>query len=319
MPLYHYHPPKPTDEKWYNQTEPSECSIEELEQLRKLPEYTTKQKAIQIVLFLIFGIFKIVTAISFALISGPFFLVAAAIWRSLNRPESWRSFLKKVWASVARIFLFLLGFHRIRYHGQLDPEARFIIGNHTCFFDGWLFLPFGPRPLGKKEMLNIPIIREMSDIYQGIPVDRSKNTGVAKLLVELASDKNSPLIMIMPEGASTSGDYMLRFHLGAFLSDLPVQPCSIRYTLYGTTRSISHISFFHNHPYHWIVFLGIPSITIDITLMPSMSIKTDGENDPRKFADATSLRIANDLGVRLLSLSSNSIYKKAPAAPQPAK
>lgn len=310
MPFYHYHPPKPTDDKWYHQEAPDECSIEELEQLRKIPTYSTVQKIIQVIYFLIFGIVKIIAAVSFALVAGPFFLICAAIWRSVNRPESWRAVLKKIWSTFARVFLFFLGFHRIRYHGSLDPEARFICANHTCFFDGWLFLPFGPRPLGKKEMLDIPVIREMSDIYQGIPVDRSKSTGVSKLLIELASDKNSPLISILPEGASTSGDYMLRFHLGAFLSDLPVQPCSIRYTIYGTTRSLSHISFFHHQMYQWIVFLGIPSITIDINLMPSMCLKTDGQNDPRTFADKTSLCIANNLGVRLLNLSSNAIYKK---------
>lgn len=310
MPLISYRPPYPTDQKWHHQEAPDECSIEELGQLRKIPTYTTKQKIIQIIYFLIFGIFKIVTALSFSLITGPLFIIAASIWKALNRPETLRNILKKVWSSVARILLFLLGFHRIRYHGELDPDARFIVANHVCFFDGWLFLPFGVRPLGKKEMLNIPVIREMADVYQAIPVDRSKNAGVSKLLIDFASNKDSPMIMILPEGASTSGDYMLRFHLGAFLSDLPVQPCSIRYTVYGSTSEISHVSFFHHQFFQMIVFLGIPSITIDINMMSSMSIKTDGKNDPRVFADTASLRIANDLGVRLLSLSSNSIYKK---------
>jgi len=183
-----------------------------------------------------------------------------------------------MWSSCARIFIFFLGYTRIRFHGKLDPDSRFIIANHTCFFDSWMFLPFGPRILGKKEILNIPVIREMSEVYQGISVDRSKSTGVTKLLVEAASDKNSPCIMMMPEGASTSGDYMFRFHLGAFLSDLPVEVCSIRYTLWGTSRNISHISFFHHTPYQLIVFLGIPAMTVDITFLGSMSLKTEGQN-----------------------------------------
>ena len=303
-------PPITEDLSLHNQTQPSECTVEELEDLRKFPVYTQNQKILHIIYFLIFGIVKIIFSLSFALIAGPFFIIACTIWKSIGRPESWRDPLKKMWSAMARVFLFLMGFHRINFHGSLDSDARFIVANHVCFFDGWLFLPFGPRPLGKKEMLNIPIIREMNEIYQGIPVDRSKSTGVSKLLMELAADKNSPLIMILPEGASTSGEYMLRFHLGAFLSDLPVQPASIRYTIYGTPGNLSHVSFFHHQNYQWLVFLGIPSIKIDINLYPPMSLKSEGKNDPRIFADQTSLRIANELGVRLLSLTSNSIYKK---------
>ena len=60
-----------------------------------------------------------------------------------------------------------------------------------------------------------------------------------------------------------------------------------------------------------IAFLGIPSLKIDITFLEPMSIKAYGDDDPaRKFADAVSLRIANQLGVNLINLSSNSIYKK---------
>ncbi|OHT06191.1 Acyltransferase family protein [Tritrichomonas foetus] len=308
--LVHTIPKIPTDKSLYNQTEPSECTVEELKELRKFPKYNTIQKVIHAIYFIIFGIPKIILSLLFALIAGPFFLIAAGIWRSIGRPESWRNPLKKIWSSMARVFLFLMGFHRIHYHGGLDADSRFIVANHICFFDGWLFLPFGPRPLGKKEMLNIPILREMADVYRGIPVDRSKSSGVAKQLVEFAQDKNSPMIMILPEGASTSGEYMLRFHLGAFLSDLPVQPASIRYTIYGSPASLSHVSYFHHQPYQWIVFLGIPSIKIDIHLFQPMSLKSEGQNDPRTFADQTSLKIANELGVRLLNLSSSSIYKK---------
>ena len=307
----HYHPPKPKDDALYNQKTVSECTIEELKKLRREPKYTTGQKVIQIILFLIFGIAKAVLAFLFALLVGPIFILLVSIWNFAGKPEPWRNKLKAFWAACTRIFLFLLGFTRIRYHGHIDPDSRFLIANHTCFFDGWLFLPFGIRPLGKKELFNLPVIHEMNDIYQGIPVDREKSTGVTKVLIDAASDRNSPLISIMPEGASTSGDYMFRFHLGAFLSDLPVETAAIRYTLWGTSRSISHISFFHHDPYHWIVFLGIPAMSVDIYFLGPMNLKTDGANDPRQFADAAALRIGNFLGVRVLSLTSSSIFKKS--------
>ena len=309
----HYHPPLPKDKKLYNQDAPTEVTIEELLQYRKVPTYSTSILVIQIIMTLLFGVVKVILALAFGLIAGPFFILAASIWRSVGRPESWRNPLKKLWSTLARIFLFFLGYAKVNFHGTPDPDARFLVANHTCFFDGWFFLPFGPRPLGKKELLDIPCIRDMAEVYEGIPVDRSKSCGLTKELIANAKDSSRPLIMIMPEGASTSGDYMLRFHLGAFLTDLPVQPATIRYTLWGTSRKISHISFFHNYPRHWLAFLSIPFITVDITFLQSMNIKTDGDNDPRKFADNVSLRIANTLGVRLLSLGSSSIYKNKDA------
>jgi hypothetical protein len=204
----------------------------------------------------------------------------------------------------------LLGFVRIQFHGEIDPSARFVVANHICFFDAWLFLGLGMRPLGKKELFALPFLRDVADLYDAIAVDRSRNTGITRLLVENAKDPERPPILMMPEGASTSGDYMLRFHLGAFLSDLPVQLVAIRYRLWGTTRTIAHISFFHNYLYHWLVFLGVPWITADVHFLGSMSLKEVEDLSPRALADQAGLKIANALGVRIISLSSSALFKK---------
>ncbi|OHT13025.1 Acyltransferase family protein [Tritrichomonas foetus] len=310
MSLYHYHPPFPTNENLYHQTKPSEVTLEELEELRKIPKYNIFQKIHHVVYFMIFGIPKVIFASMFMFVAGPTFLIACAIWRILGSPASSRYYLKILWSYISRIFLFLIGFVKITFHGQVDPNARFITPNHTCFFDGWYFTPLGPRIIGKKELLDIPLLKDVSEIFEGIPVDRSKHTGISQVLIESANNPKEPMILIFPEGASTSGDYMFRFHLGAFLSDLPVQPTTIRYTIFGTSRDLHHISHFHHDWYMLFVFLGIPAIKIDITFLESMSIKSVGLDNPRAFADDVSLRIANELGVKLISLSSNSIFKK---------
>jgi 1-acyl-sn-glycerol-3-phosphate acyltransferase len=273
-----------------------------------LPHYSTGQKLIQINYFIIFAPLKVALGLAFGITAGILYIVAANIWRFLGRPDSGRAILKAVWVVISRIFLFLIGFHRIRYRGQVDSDTRFLVANHTCFFDGWFFTPWGPRILGKKEMLKVPLMRENADVFQAIGVDRGKSQGLTKTLIENAKDPNAPIVLILSEGASTSGDYMLRFHLGAFLSDLPVQPAAVRYTLYGTSRKIAHISFFHHQLWQVIVFLGIPSITLDINFLEASTIKSY-ENDPRKFADANSLKIANFLGVRLLSRSSSELFR----------
>ena len=306
MKFYHLHPPLPKDESLYHQTAPTEVTIDELKELRKLPKYTPFARFMHIVLFIIFGIPKTILATIFVLITVPFFVVGCAIWRTLGKPQKGRQILIKYWALIARIFLFFVGYTKVNFHGHFDPDARIITPNHTCYFDGWLFLGMGPRALAKKEICETPILRDVSDVYQGIMVDRTKSTGVTKVIIESANDPSKPVILIFPEGASTSGDYMLRFHL----SDLPVQPVTIRYTIFGTTREISNISNFHHDPYHLIVFLGIPFMKVDVTFLEPISIKNIKDQNPRTFADEVSLRIGNELGVRVLSLTSSSLFKK---------
>jgi 1-acyl-sn-glycerol-3-phosphate acyltransferase len=119
------------------------------------------------------------------------------------------------------VLLLSVGLVRITFSWQINQDARFIVPNHLCFFDGFLFLGLPFRPLGKRELLHIPCLTDMCDVHNGITVDRTRSSGMLQVLLESANDPNKPAIVILPEGASTSGDDMLRFHLGAFLSDLP--------------------------------------------------------------------------------------------------
>ena len=297
------------DEKYTNQTELTPTTVEEIRKLRKPPKYNGIYLIIQIILFMTIGILRAFVAGIYALIVGGLYMILVTFWRSFGCPEKFRNFLMMMWSSGARVFLFLIGFVNIRFHGECDSESRFVVSNHTCFFDSWLFLPFYPKPLEKKEIFNLPLIRDMCEVFGGIPVDRTKACGLTKELLRNAEDPNNPQIFCMPEGATTNGEYMFRFHLGAFLSDLPVQPAAIRYTLWGTNRKISTISFFQNHPRQWIAFLGIPFITVDIFFLDVMSIKVDAENDPRVFADKVSLAIGNRLGCKVLNLTTSTIFK----------
>jgi 1-acyl-sn-glycerol-3-phosphate acyltransferase len=308
--MYHYHPPLPKDPSLYNQTSLTEVSESDLAQLRRFPRYSLFQKLLHIVYFLIFGVVKLLSILMFAIIAAPFFTACCAIWRAAGRPESGRRFCRGLWALITRVLLLTVGIMRITFSGQIDPDASFIVPNHVCFFDGWLFLGLGFRPLGKRELLRIPCLKDMCEVYDGIPVDRTRSSGISQVLIESANDPNKPAILILPEGASTSGDYMFRFHLGAFLSDLPVQLVTIRYKIWGTTRTLHHISFFHHHPYFALVFLGVPWITVDVQFHESMTIKEIEGQSPRAFADAAGLRIASKLGVMMISLSSSALYKK---------
>ena len=297
------------DENYSHQTELTETTTKELKKLRKPPKYSFKHKFLQILLFIIIGIPRSIFALIFCAIFGFIFIASVTIWRTFGSPEHYRKFLMLLWASGARILLLILGVIKISFHGEYDTDSRFIVSNHISFFDSWLFLPFNPKPLETKEILTLPILRDMSDVFGGIAVDRTKSTGLTKDLLKNAEDTNAPQIFCMPEGATTNGEYMYRFHLGAFLSDLPVQPAAIKYTLWGTNKKISNISYFHEYPKTFIALLGIPAMTVDVTFLEVMNIKADAENDPRKFADIVSLMIGNYLGVKVLNLTTSTLFK----------
>jgi 1-acyl-sn-glycerol-3-phosphate acyltransferase len=285
-------------------------NLEELRRLRKPPKYGVLHSLLQLLLFCIFGPIKIVIGLTYSVVAGAIFIGLCAIWRAFGSPDPFRTPLKLLWSALSRILLFILGIFKINYHGQPDSDARFLISNHACFFDAWLLMPLLPRPLDKVELLSIPCFREIWDVFDGIAVDRRRSCGMTKVLIDGAANSNQPMIQLFPEGATTNGDYMLRFHLGAFLSDLPIQPAAIRYTCWGTVKKISHISWFHNYPRHWISFLSIPAITVDVTFLETVSMKRqDDENDPRKFADSVALIIGNFLGIRVVDQTSSAIYK----------
>ena len=297
--LYDYHPP--SHKEYLKQDHLTDSTVEEIKKLRKPPKYKYFQKFLHILLFIIFGIPKMIFSLCFLLTAGLLFVLLTFIWRSIGKPLLFKKLLMVYWVSFARILLFLLGFLHINYHGEYNKESRFLVSNHICFFDQWLFLPFYPRPLDKKETLSLPILKDMCEIFDGISVDRSKPNGLTKELLKNAQNTIDPQILLMPEGCSTSGDYMLRFHLGAFLSDLPVQPAAIRYTLWGTNRKLSHLSFFQNNLYQFVIFLGIPFITIDVFFLEVVSIKGNTENDRRNFAYVFYLKIFNKLCVKFFN------------------
>jgi len=305
--LYDFHPIY--QEQYTNQTQLLDTTVEEIKKLRKPPKYSTKALIIQIALFIIIGIPRAIISFTFAVIAGVIFIVLVAFWRAFGNPPQFRRFLMVYWVSFSRILLFLLGIVHINFHGEYDTESRFLVANHVFFFDSWLFLPFFPRPLDRKEIFSLPCLREMCDVFGGIAVDRSKACGLTKELIKNAENPHKPQIILMPEGCNTNGEYMLRFHLGAFLSDLPVQPAAIRYTMWGTNRKISHMSFFQDHIKQWMAFLSIPAITVDVQFLEVMSIKAGSDSDPRKFADSVSMLIGNKLGVKVYNMTSSPLFK----------
>jgi hypothetical protein len=157
-------------------------------------------------------------------------------------------------------------------------------------------------------MHELPAGKAVLEVFRGFVVDRSKSCGLTKYQLQNLSPNDDRLIQIFPEGTTANGEYMLRFHLGAFLSSFPVQLVAIRYHLWGSSRTFSNISYFHRMPTDWISMANIPFLTVDVNFIEA---RTLGSQEPRKFADEASFRIAEFLGIPVLDITSHAIFRPA--------
>ena len=154
--------------------------------------------------------------IGFMLLLLPLILLPALLGESA-RPVSF--FGLKVWATV---FHTLTG---VRYYAQgkenlSEYSAYIYVSNHTSFLDVPalpLFIPGQFRPLGKKELLKIPVLGWVVNTVC-IIVDRSdaqsrkESIGKLKRLINRGTS-----ILIYPEGSMNRSEIMLRpFYDGAF-------------------------------------------------------------------------------------------------------
>ena len=125
----------------------------------------------------------------------------------------------KVWATIFHTFT------GVRYYAQgqehLTRHAAYIyVSNHTSFLDVPalpLFMPGQFRPLGKKELLKIPVLGWIVKTVCVI-VDRSNAQSRRESISKLRNLINrGTSIFIFPEGSMNRTDLLLRpFYDGAF-------------------------------------------------------------------------------------------------------
>jgi hypothetical protein len=270
------------------------AGVERLRELRRPPSRTVPQHIVRLALFIVVGVPRTLVAGLYGFVLTVCYESLVTCWQWFNSPEFLRFPLQVLWYVACRVFLFLLGVVKINYRGAPDRAAKFLVSNHPCFFDRWLFWWLWPCPLDKMEMHELPAGKAVLDVFRGVIVDRSKSCGLTKYVLQNLSADDDRLIQIFPEGTTTNGEYMLQFHLGAFLSPFPVQLTAIRYHMWGSTREFSNISFFQRTFKDWISFAGIPFLTVDVDFLES---RTLGQEGTKKFAEDSAFRIAEFLGL----------------------
>ncbi|WP_316846070.1 lysophospholipid acyltransferase family protein [Pedobacter psychrodurus] len=162
----------------------------------------------------------------------PFIIISTSIFREKTGRKIAFYFLK-FWAWSFSLFTFLWFSAKGK---EIDTSQAYIyVGNHSSFLDAIaivICIPQAFSPLGKIEMLNIPVF---GWIYKRLVVmiDRSsresRDQSVAELRKDLADGQS---ILIFPEGTMNKSDQPLNpFYDGAFRlaieTQTPILPFAI--------------------------------------------------------------------------------------------
>lgn len=141
-----------------------------------------------------------------------------------------------------RIILCGLGFYKIKISGSnkisTSPEnngtkANLYVVNHTSYVDILALLcttDSVPSYVAKKSMEKVSLIGFISRVWQCIYVERlSHKEGAGAVLKERATDSEMPEVVVFPEGTTSNGKSLIKFHTGGFLSGSAVKPVVLRY------------------------------------------------------------------------------------------
>jgi len=172
----------------------------------------------------------------FAKIRGLYAAIVIIVMVSLNI-FAFLIFPKKDYKKIKRFFtntiLRLLGI-KVVTDGQIDPEAKMLIMNHSSFIDIPVIEAIYPKDLvwiAKKELFDIPFFGLLLKLPDNIRTDREDRKALVHLLKESKKKSQDKTIAIFPEGTRARGDKLLPFKPGAKIIaeklGLKVQPAVI--------------------------------------------------------------------------------------------
>jgi len=204
---------------------------------------------------------------------------------------------------IGRLCLFSLGFWKVKVNGSNKltyngNHSNIYVVNHSSWIDILVLMATAetiPSFVAKKSVENIPIFGYDSKAWQCIYVDRlAHKEGAATLLKERACDFTKPPVVVFPEGTTSNGKYLIKFHTGAFLAGAPVKPVLIKYTckhFRPTWESISATK-------HIFRLLTQFSNYVEVTFLPLYTPNEEEKNNAVLYANNVQKVMAQTSGVQ---------------------
>ena len=161
----------------------------------------------------------------------------------------------------------------------------------------------------KSEVASYEAIKLLMEIVDPIYVNRSVHTGVSKIIVEHANNLKSNPVLIFPEATMNNGNHMLKFHRGPFISHQKVQPFCIRYCQPLVPRGRNGYAWTAPtlNPYLFEI-LSMPFTFVSVDILDPISLDVEGKGYVDRFTTYAQLYMANHIGVKAITHSSNEIF-----------
>ncbi|KAH0793341.1 Acyltransferase family protein [Histomonas meleagridis] len=301
----------PKDRGFHNQTKLSDVSDEEFKKSYAAPVFTTKDRIIQVLLF-IFGLgwlrllLFIFLILTFIVISLPFYI----IFHSPLRP-----YFYIIYNTITRIYIrliaFCLGVYYIRKIGDLDPNTRQFSFNHLSLVDGPLIYVIKPfRVVCHIGLKDNPLVGWILQYNNAIFIDRSVASNNSELIKKSMLDHSQDPLALAPEGKISDGSLLYKFRTGGFLTDEQIQPVAIRYrNIFGFCGVTLNWTTDTALEFAWLAF-ALPACIVEIKFFPPFKKEELKSKTPEEKAEMTELAIANYLGVKASNRSNKEIFQK---------
>eukprot|EP01111_Echinosteliopsis_oligospora_P011936 TRINITY_DN403_c0_g1_i1.p1 TRINITY_DN403_c0_g1~~TRINITY_DN403_c0_g1_i1.p1 ORF type:complete len:307 (-),score=54.74 TRINITY_DN403_c0_g1_i1:25-945(-) len=209
---------------------------------------------------------------------------------------------------AARICLFALGFWDVKIIGsnklkEKQGKAHVYIANHTSWIDILVLLATSESIcsfVAKRSIATLPLFASDGKAVQCIYIDRlSVHEGISGSILDRVKRHDMPPLIIFPEGTTTNGRYLLKFHKGAFLPGDPVKPALIRYTYNHFNPSWESVNAMH----HIFRILTQVKNYVEIEYLPVYIPSEEERDDPEKYAHAVQMMMAEKLKVEATEYS----------------
>jgi 1-acyl-sn-glycerol-3-phosphate acyltransferase len=172
--------------------------------------------------------------------------------------------------SACRGVLSSLGI-RYRVHGT-PPTQGLVVSNHLSYLDILIYSAVLPCAfVSKIEIRKWPYFGVAARAGGTLFIDRSSRASAVAVGREMATRFALPIpILLFPEGTSTDGSQVLRFHPSLFQSAVagavPVTPAMVRYVIRGGVPE-SSLCWFGDAPFvsHLWKALGTPGFAAEVT------------------------------------------------------
>ena len=197
-----------------------------------------------------------------------------------------------------RVLAFLLGIYYVEVKGDISKEVRSYAFNHQTVLDGpLLFTLKGFTIISMSEMLKVPVFGRILTGADSVFVDRTKSCGTSKYIQEAQLATHKRPVALSPEGKTSRGLYLLKFHTGGFITDEAFQCVAIRYTTYFTYGK-SGYEWMCGGFKEWIWrTLSTPCAKVTLTFLPPHTKEEIKDLTPQQRALMANLEIANYLGI----------------------